>query len=840
MSQYNNLQEEELKLVIAEQFFAQYDCKPRIGKIDFCVTQIQDAKHPTEGRETVSLLWAEAKRGVVTDIYKPLVQLILTIGKARTFETYLPPTFLAAFDAEKIAFIPYKEVLPFFSLNDFNWNVTPSDDTSREFGLLYAAVKDTLERTSYIFRYDAHEAELREFIKQHMSGSSEQIQINKNNFVSIYQRWLTQVQPSIDVKWDVLKKNGLLDGDFFLADLLSRENMTIGEKLFVLLQNSKYVVDRDIDEGGIIRAGEIYFNDQQRAHHQFWQIYQRPPEAEYRDHIIERRDLLVSPDLRERKGSFFTPQEWVTLSQEYLAKAFGKNWQSEYYVWDCAAGTGNLLNGLTEKSRIWASTLDPQDVRVVHERIANDNATNLVPEHVFQFDFLNDPFSKLPESLQKVLNDPKKQNKLVIYINPPYAEAGNARTRTGARNKNEVATSTQVWKDYGAELGLGIRELFAQFLIRIKKELPACKVALFSKAKYIQGAGFEKFRAHFLAKFNGGFVVPAHTFDNVDGNFPIAFAIWDLGSTSPIQKCVFDVYGAENVPQHKTFGVLPRERITDWITKCNLPSEVSVIGFTGNYGPDFQHNRDLYISNKQIINTNGVASNATKYTIGASNLIPIAVYFAVRLCMEQTWLNDRDQFLSPKCDWKHDLVFQNDCLAFSLFSPKNNIQSQLGINYWIPFTEREIGAHDEFDSHFMTNFIAGRCASGAGTKYEVLSTRQSDAKEKSKKGVGSLRNLTEEESFAPTEPLVFSAEAIAVFDAGRELWRYYHAQPNANPNASYYDIREHFQGRNEKGRMNPTSKDAEYNRLLGNLKETMEALRLKIVPKVYEYGFLIA
>ena len=51
-------------------------------------------------------------------------------------------------------------------------------------------------------------------------------------------------------------------------------------------------------------------------------------------------------DSRERKGAFFTPKIWVGLSQAYLAKAFGKNWQSEYYVWDCAAGTGNLLNGL--------------------------------------------------------------------------------------------------------------------------------------------------------------------------------------------------------------------------------------------------------------------------------------------------------------------------------------------------------------------------------------------------------------------------------------------------------------------------------------------------------------
>ena len=836
MSHYDNLQEEELKLVIAEQFFAQYDCKPRIGKIDFCAVQKEKAQiqeiNAERVKEIVSLLWAEAKRGVVFDLYKPLVQLILTIGKARTFETYLPPPFLAAFDAEKIAFIPYKDILPFFAINDFNWNITPSDDTSREFGLLYAAVKDTLERTSYIFRYDAHEAELREFIKQHLSESSEQIQINKNNFVSIYQRWLTQVQPTIDVKWDVLKKNGLLDGDFFLADLLSRENMTIGEKLFVLLQNSKYVVDRDVDDGGIIRAGEVYFNDQQRAHHQFWLIYQRPPEVEYRDYIIERRDLLVPPDLRERKGSFFTPQEWVTLSQEYLAKAFGKNWQSEYYVWDCAAGTGNLLNGLTEKSRIWSSTLDPQDVRVVHERIANGNATNLVPEHVFQFDFLNEPFSKLPESLQKVLNDPKKQSKLVIYINPPYAEAGNARTRTGARNKNEVATTTQVWKDYGAELGLGVRELFAQFMIRIKKELPTCKIALFSKAKYIQGAGFEKFRAHFLAKFNGGFVVPAYTFDNVDGNFPIAFAIWDLRSTAPIRKCVFDVYGAENVPQHKTFGVLPRERITDWITKCDLSDEVLAIGYTGNHGPDFQNNRMLQISNRQIINANGISSNATKYSIGANNLIPMAVYFAVRLCMEQTWLNDRDQFLSPKCDWKGDREFQNNCLTFALFSPKNNIQRQLGTNHWIPFTEREIGAHDEFDSHFMTDFMRGQYQ-------QAQKMRDNGRNQLLNHKKNGLKDLVKEESFIPTQPLFFSEEASAVFNAGRELWQYYHTQPNANPNASYYDIREYFQGRNEKGRMNPTSEDAEYNRLHAHLKEVMSVLADVIATKVYEYGFLV-
>jgi len=88
------------------------------------------------------------------------------------------------------------------------------------------------------------------------------------------------------------------------------------------------------------------------------------------------------------------------------------------------------------------------------------------------------------------------------------------------------------------------------------------------------------------------------------------------------------------------------------------------------------------------------------------------------------------------------------------------------------------------------------------------------------------------------KPLTFSPAAKRVIDAGRELWRYYHAQPNANPNASYYDIRAHFQGRKPNGTMNATSDDATYNKLLDALKKAMKALAAQIAPKVYAYGFL--
>ena len=135
------------------------------------------------------------------------------------------------------------------------------------------------------------------------------------------------------------------------------------------------------------------------------------------------------PKESELTGAFFTPQIWVELSQKYLTNTLGEDWQDEYYIWDCAAGTGNLLAGLTNKYNIFASTLDKQDVDVMHSRIETMNqnsisghGSNLLQDHVFQFDFLNDSFDKLPKPLFDIINDAEKRKKLVIYINPPYAE----------------------------------------------------------------------------------------------------------------------------------------------------------------------------------------------------------------------------------------------------------------------------------------------------------------------------------------------------------------------------------------------------------------------------------
>ena len=878
---YTGIAEEELKNLIAKDFFAAYDCTHIIGKIDFTVAGAKGARPvratsgqgedhtgdptrtamrtqrdasgaafeittgasrcaPTEDHsvdnarrsrkgvacsaptdatttEFQSLLWAEAKRGRVTDIYKPLVQLVLTIGRARTFDSYLPPPFLGVFDAEKIVFLPYKEILPFFALNDFNWNVTPSDDSTREFGLLYGAVKATLEAEGelYLYRYDAHAEELRAFIQQHFSQGGGQIQVNKNNFVAVYQRWLATVQPSIAVDWALLKKQGIIDGDFFLADLLSEHNQTLKEALYVLLQDNRYVLDRKIDSRGLFTSSEVFFKDKQRAHTQFWSLYQRPPREEYWAYIIDRRDLLVPQDVRERKGSFFTPRQWVELSQKYLADVLGENWQEEYYVWDCAAGTGNLLNGLTNKYNIWASTLDTQDVQVMKDRIAN--GANLLESHVFQFDFLNDEFDKLPAGLQEIINDPQKRRKLVVYINPPYAEAGNKRTVTNTgQNKTGVATSNKTYDRYKPRLKKASGELYALFLARIYDQIPSCWIGEFSTLKILQSSNSVDFRGFFRAKLEKIFVVPAATFDNVKGAFPIGFKVWNT-QVIDLTNCISaDIYEPKLgfVGHKQLYTPSSQKLITAWLN--TIPRATSLtIGTMDSGRSDFQHNHLIRIANNITVER----SHAKLIPFHQTSLVIASLFFSVRHAIAPTWLNDRDQFLSPRDGWQHDTEFQNNCLAFTLFHTQNRITAVEGTNHWIPFTEAEVNAHDRFESHFMTDFIQGRLAL-----------------DEQKDNEGSLFQA---QSFVPTAPLIFSPEATAVFDAGRELWRYYHAQPDANPNASYYDIRAHFQGRNDKGKMNAKSDDAEYMRLLGNLKEAMEGLRQQIVPKVYEYGFLI-
>ena len=823
-----NIAEEELKNKVAMDFFGDFDSTQILGEIDFCVSFEWQSLC-----EDTYFLWAEAKKGKEADIYESFTQLILTIAKHKHHQKHQPPPFLGAFDAEKIAFIEYSKLMEFLDKSDFDYlHTTPSNHESANFQKMHNQIKGILQSQISLFYFGKDNAEIKEFIKTNFALDNmnlTQIPITEDNFVHIYIKWLNAVKPSIDIDWSEAKKQGILDTDFYLADMLSVENKTLKDKLYIILEGSRYALLKGKNKIGLFEKSEVLFNDSQVAHKQFWNRYERPPAEKFWNKFINRRDLLVPEDIRERKGAFYTPYMWVKKAQEYLAECLGENWQDEYYIWDCAAGTGNLLAGLKNARNIYASTLDRADVNIMKDLVRTNEKSiklNLLENHIFQFDFLNDCFfdkvdeksgkiltkSKLPESLQNIIkNEPQR---LVIFINPPYKEAASTRTTTqSGQNASGVSNTTRIHEKYKATYKKAIRELFAQFFVRIYNEIPNSILASFSTLKYVNATNFAPFRQNFKAKFLKGFAVPSYSFDNVRGDFPIGFLVWNLGDKRDIKKCKVNVFNENNKRIAKKNFYSNKSSINQWIKKFGDDKRDNELCAICTIGTDFQHNNFCNIDLWDKIKGVGNAKGVSKFSVNKYNLIPVCIYFAVRMAIKHYWINDRDQFLYPNKKWRDDSEFHSDCLAFTLFHGQNRISSKETINHFIPFGESQVGAMEAFKSDFMVRFINGKVKNGAL-----------------------------EDCFIPSQKIAFSKEAEAVFKAGLEIWRYYHTQAKNSDShlndASLYDIKDFFQGRNEKGKMNAKSDDLHYNDLIAQLRIALQNLADKIAPKIYEYEFL--
>ncbi len=811
----SKLNEETLKSSVAKAFFENFDFSG--DKIDFIITY----NHKNKGKPlwVEPILWAEGKKGK-SELFKSLAQLILTIGKHK-FYTHFPPPYLGAFDAFSFLFVEYHKLDFIFTRSDIDFSVTPSNHNTESFKHLLNELTPLLEKEALIFDYETQNKELKAFIKDNLLYSKRsKIPVDKNNFVHVYFKWVEHVKPSISIEWQQARKQGILDADFYLADLLSESNETILESLNTILKVNHYKFNKKLNNFGAFNFDETSFNDKQKAHQTFWNIYERPPKREFWDYIIERRDLLVSNDIRERKGAFFTPKIWVEKSQEYLAKILGQDYQDEYIIWDCAGGTGNLLSGLINKANLYLSTLDKSDVSIVKERIKN--GAKLLENHVFQFDFLNDDFKsdKVPKSLQEILKDEEKRKKLIIYINPPYAEAGNKAKMSGTgEHKAKVARNNLICEKYKDELDKANNELFAQFFMRIYMELNGCIMASFSTLKYLNSSNFKKFREVFKAKFLEGFMVPADSFDNVKGQFPIGFLVWDtatppLKPTNAINLEVFDSLGEflgyKNI--HSCNKVL---FLADYLQKFQPKERDTIFGYLDPGRNSFQHQNLVHIS---VIDKSR-QSHVRYFPIIATTILLVSVFFSIRHCIKATWQNDRDQFYAPYDDaFQDDSEFKNNCLTFMLFHTQNRITTTQGTNHFIPFSETEVNAKERYSSHALLDFLKG------GIK---------------EKGDSLFLNAKKE-----NKPLEFSQSASRVFDVGREIYRYYHAQDftnhDYNTNASLYDIKEFFQGRNAQGKLNlpAKAKDEYYKQLYANLQDALKDLAKEIQPKVYEYGFL--
>ena len=812
-----NIREGEVINRVREDWFDKYDTVRQIKDIDFSVYEPEELSLLSE---PYPYLWAEAKRGNSTDMEDNLVQLALTIGKFGLYKEMMQPVLIGAFDAERICFLEFDYILHLFSEPWVDWNLTPSDHRSEQFKRAKAFLAEGLTHR-IMFNWVSDEKVLKRFIKTNFTRQNRdarKIEINRTSFVSVYFKWCESVRDTIAVDWAFLARNGIHDRDFYLADLISKDGKTLRDNLIVTLNIDSYKVKKEIEGMGFFT--DVHFKDGQKAYTLFWNSYKRPPKREYQNYILERADLLVPEDRRAYEGAYYTPRIWVEKAHDMLHEALHDFWQDEYYVWDCSAGSGNLLRGLTNYYNVYASTDMQDDVDRVHSAIAHHDI-GLLPSHVFQFDFLDDDLDgpKVPDSLKEIIRDPAKRRKLIILINPPWGEAADKDTVKGTgQNKKDIALKYKTYARFKDSIGIAAREIYAQFFMRVYTDLSGCLLAEFSTLKLLTAPNFKQFRDVFKAfLFEPKFVVPSKSFENVPGSFPVGFFIWDTSVPERFTGTEADYFDKSGnlLGRKKIVCYDGQESINDWIIGTR-ERDGKIIGFMYAAGCDFQHKNYNYILNDRSLLPHPRGTDITE-----ANFMEICVYFAVRQSMPDTWINDRDLFLYPDSSWYDDKEFVSDCIIWTLFS--NRISNAKGTNHWIPFNEADVSSPERFSSHTVYRLLTRPGAL-------VPTTRDS----------GSLFgevDAREDDDWFPLATL--SNEARDVYETGRKIWEYYLSLPDADINASLYDISVHFQGTKSNGDLSGHSDDETYESLYRELGRAKRVLERKIAPKAFEFGFLI-
>ncbi|TAE14886.1 MAG: hypothetical protein EAY72_06660, partial [Bacteroidetes bacterium] len=454
-------------------------------------------------------IWFEAKDGFKHSTYQMFTQLLHYVQQAIDKGEAVPP-FLCVIDTRKAAIMKTEHALPLLNnkKNPIKWGKSASGYTQDALDVVSAYIGTYL--VSY--KIETHEDEFIDAIKNAIkTGDIIRSQITPNNLKQVFDKWIKMIGQ--EIKGVAMEDYALL----FFADIMSDGTVSTHENLpaELLHKNNAPVFALN---------GKIYELGSKEGYRQFWAIYHRPPKKEYRNYLLERRDSLIPIDERSFKGAYYTPLHVVDKAYEKLEETLGKNWQKEYIVWDMCCGVGNLEVKHSNPRNIFMSTLDAADIDVMKATKTCVAATR------FQYDYLNDDITddgqidytltnKVPQVLRDAIKDGKK---ILILINPPYAEAGST---LGEESKGEVAKTkfaVKLMKKYGK----ASNELFTQFVARVAEEIPTATVAMFSKMKYINAPNFEKFREVWSGKYLGGFVVHSKAFDGLKGNFPIGFLVW--------------------------------------------------------------------------------------------------------------------------------------------------------------------------------------------------------------------------------------------------------------------------------------------------------------------------
>ena len=521
--------------------------------------------------------------------------------------------------------------------------------------------------------------------------------INEDNFEDVYAYWNEVFGESVS--------NGFKPSRYFVADIQKGRSR---------LDAAESKIYFHVGDGEDVKVKRVLARD----HEHFWSLYDKVIDPAVMRGIVTKIDRLTDDVDRRKQGEFFTPLLFARKALDYIEREVGARWWEDgrTRLWDMAAGTGNLQYHLPAAAleHCYLSTLYPEDV---------EHCSRLFPgATVFQYDYLNDDVGnvfdgdntpdeprldfggartwKLPQRLRDELQNPNLR--WIVLINPPFATAQKGGA-TGA-NKADVSMTRVRQVMHARELGETSRELFAQFLFRIRREFAGrtAWLGLFSKLKYVNATNDQRLRDEvFRYEFRRGFIFSSVNFAGTSrsSQFPVGFLLWNLARDVALQAQTIEVDVFDSAVQKTGRKRLPsdhRDRfLSKWIdrprTATVFPPFSSAITIKDK-GPDLRDRisaeflgslmcagNDLAHQNMTAL-LSGPYASAGGHSITLANFERSMVVHAVRLLPKAEWHNDRDQFIRPAID-PLPSEFVNDCVVWGLYANSNNTAALRDVAY---------------------------------------------------------------------------------------------------------------------------------------------------------------
>ena len=755
-------------------------------------------------------VWVETKKGSSVSYYKMFAQLLNYVDIARKEGKYIPP-LLGVFDQKKAALMKTSDALKFLKGKNITWGKVPSDPLPETINQIAKYIGTHFRE--FNLEADGGVAFVDEFKHARQHDEFIRIKITKENLEKVFKIWMEMIGCEII---DIGDNHRL----FFFTDIINDGKLATRNNL-----PARLLFEGDIPVFELERTTHRLKN--MDGYRNFWMQYHRPPDDDYQDNLLERVDRLIPTKERMLKGAYYTPDWVVGKAYDTLAKTLGANWQKEYIIWDMCCGVGNLEKPHNHYHNVFMSTLDDTEIKLMKSQDVCAGAER------FQYDYLNEditddgkikysPTSAIPQELRDAIKGDKK---ILVLMNPPYAEATNSKKGTNPANKKGVA-KTKIADVAMQDYGKASNELYTQFLARIAIEMPTATIAMFSKLKYINSPNFEKFRTNWNATYKNGFIVESKAFKGLKGKFPIGFLIWQTyhgtNKNHTINKISIEAFDKnKQFVGCKDFRNLPNKKmLNQWIDrpKANneprIPLKNAVSPATSKaHVKHWSDGAKAYMScagnDFQQANTltalySSCFGNGHGFYVTRDNLDKAAMTFTARRVISHTWINDRDQFLIPTGELTDE--FKNDCLIWMLFNGSNLTAGADGlewdneewslVNHFIPFRQSEVNPQgNKFKSAFMVDYL---------------------------------------------EDKKLSTEALAVMAEGRKLWKSFFDTTDPHKirekyklesnDIGWYQIHHALENRHAK---TPVAKT-----YLTDFNESYQTLSDKIRPMVFDLGFL--